>query len=162
MRMLGDNPSKDIIAFFMNQPIFDRMNAEELKVVARHMSVIELAPGDILFHEADKGNFVCFIVRGELDVIKKSEADGHEAMLARLTIGQSIGEMSIVDDALRSATARACTQTLLYTLSKSAFDHILERHTKIGAKMLKGIARLLSGNLRETSRRLADYIPAIT
>lgn len=157
-----DNPSSEIIAFFMNQPIFDRMNAEELKVVARHMSVIELAAGDTLFHESDKGNFVCFIVRGELDVIKKAEADGHEARLARLTIGQSIGEMSIVDDAPRSATVRACTPTLLYTLSKSAFDLILERHSKIGTKMLKGVARLLCANLRETSRRLADYIPAIT
>jgi CRP/FNR family transcriptional regulator, cyclic AMP receptor protein len=160
--MLEEGPSKEIIAFFMNQPIFDRMNTEELKVVARHMSIIELASGDILFRESDKGNFVCFIVQGELDVIKKASADGHEATLARLKVGQSIGEMSIVDNAPRSATAQACTQTLLYTLSKSAFDHILERHTKIGAKMLKGIARLLSANLRETSRRLADYIPAIT
>ncbi|RJP90138.1 MAG: cyclic nucleotide-binding domain-containing protein [Desulfobacteraceae bacterium] len=160
--MLEEAPSRDIIHFFLNQPIFDRMNAEELKVVARHMSIIELAPGDTLFHESDQGNFVCFIVRGELDVIKTAETDGHPAVLARLTVGQSIGEMSIVDDAPRSATAQACTQTLLYTLSKSAFDHILERHAKIGAKMLKGIARLLSTNLRETSRRLADYIPAIT
>ena len=160
--MLGEDPSREIIDFFMNQPIFDRMNAEELKVVARHMSIIELAPGGILFHESDKGNFVCFIVRGELDVIKKAGVDGHGARLARLSVGQSIGEMSIVDDAPRSATAMAYTQTLLYTLSKSAFDHILERHTKIGGKMLKGISRLLCANLRETSRRLADYIPAIT
>jgi len=50
----------------------------------------------------------------------------------------------------------------LYILSKSAFDMILERHSKIGIKLLKGIARLLSYNLRKTSSRLTEYIAPLS
>lgn len=160
--MQEDNLSGEIINFFMNQPIFDRINAEELKVVAKHMRMVRLAPHEVLFNESDRGNYVCFIVEGELDVIKKAEATGNDVLLTTLTAGQSIGEMSIVDDAPRSATIKARTVTSLYILSKSAFDLILDRHAKIGIKILKGISKLLSVNLRETSNRLADYMPSIS
>lgn len=160
--MLGAGLSKEIINFFMNMPIFDRINAEELRVVARQMSAMEIAEGDVLFSENDKGNYVCFIVEGKLDVVKKSEATGKDVVLASLGKGQSIGEMSIVADAPRSATIVARSDTSLYILSKSAFDLILEKHPRVGIKILKGISRLLSENLRETSNRLADYMPPLS
>ncbi len=159
--MLGSDLSSDIIDFFMNMPIFNKVNAEELKVVARHMNMLELNKDDILFKESEKGNFVCFIKEGELDVIKKSETTGKEVTLATLGQGQSIGEMSIIDDLSRSATIKAKCKTTLFVLSKSAFDLILDRHSKIGIKLLKGISRLLSNNLRETSNRLANYMPPL-
>ncbi len=160
--MIGSDLSKDIVEFFMKIPIFDRINAEEIKVIARHMNIMSLKENDTLFMENEKGNYVCFIVNGELEVIKKSEASGKDVILATLGTGQSIGEMAIIDDYPRSATIRAKTGTDLYILSKSAFDLIMDRHAKIAIKLLKGIACLLSQNLRETSARLADYMPPIS
>jgi len=130
--------------------------------VARHMESIDLNAGDILFRESEKGNYVFFIKEGQLDVLKKSETSGSNVTLATLCEGQSIGEMSIIDDLPRSATIQARSRTKLYILSKSAFDMILNKHPKIGIKLLKGISRLLTRNLRETSIRLADYIPPLS
>jgi len=160
--MLGNNLPKEIIDFFINIPLFEKINGEEVKVVARHMDTIDLNTGDILFRESDKGNYVFFIKEGELDVLKKSETSGKDVTLATLREGQSIGEMSIIDDFPRSATIQAKKRSKLYILSKSAFDMILNKHPKIGIKLLKGISHLLSKNLRETSRRLAEYIPPLT
>ncbi|MBA4369754.1 MAG: cyclic nucleotide-binding domain-containing protein [Desulfobacterium sp.] len=160
--MLGNNLPKEMIDFFINFPLFEQINAEEVKVVARHMESIDLNEGDILFRESDKGNYVFFIKEGHLDVLKKSEVSGENVTLATLYEGQSIGEMSIIDDFPRSATIQARSHTKLYILSKSAFDMILSKHPKIGIKLLKGISRLLSKNLRETSSRLADYIPPLS
>ena len=53
--------SADTIAFFMSMPIFDRINAEEIKVIARHMNKVALNKGDILFRESGKGSYVCFV-----------------------------------------------------------------------------------------------------
>ncbi|MBU4388618.1 MAG: cyclic nucleotide-binding domain-containing protein [Proteobacteria bacterium] len=159
--MVEESMSKAIIDFFVNIPIFDRINGEELRVVAKHMNIVELDDGQTLFNESDKGNYICFIVEGALEVIKKSKS-GSEVLIATLYRGQSIGEMSVIDDYPRSATARAKEKTTLYILSKSAFDMILERHSKIGIKLLKGIARLLSYNLRKTSNRLTEYIAPLS
>ena len=126
------------------------------------MSVSELEEGDVLFHESDSGNYVCFIAEGALDVMVKSEATGKDVVLATLFAGQSIGEMSIVEDKPRSATVIAKEKSTLIILSKSAFDLILERHATIATTLLKGISRLLSEHLRETSKRLADYMPPLS
>ena len=160
--MIENILSSEIIDFFMQMPVFGRINGEELRVVARQMSVMELEEGDILFKESEKGSFICFISEGELDVIKTSETNEEDVILATLNKGQSIGEMSIIDNYPRSATVKAKTKALLYILSKSAFDMILERHPRIGIKLLKGISKMLSENLRETSRRLADFIPSLS
>ncbi len=160
--MLGNNLPREMIDFFINLPLFEQINAEEVKVVARHMESIDLNAGDILFRESEKGNYVFFIKEGQLDVLKKSETSGSNVTLATLCEGQSIGEMSIIDDLPRSATIQARSRTKLYILSKSAFDMILSKHPKIGIKLLKGISRLLTRNLRETSIRLADYIPPLS
>ncbi len=52
----------------------------------------------------------------------------------------------------------AYSKSTLVTLSKKGFDTLLENNSKIGIKMLKGLSRLLSMNLRKTSSQLADYI----
>ena len=70
----------------------------------------------------------------------------------------TIGEMSVVDNFPRSATAKARTETSFLTLTQKNFDEILKNHPEIGIKILKGISRLLSLNLRKTSSRLADYL----
>jgi len=154
--------SKAIVTFFLGIPLFSRMNAEEVKLVARHMNVIELQPGEVLFEEADRGNFMCFIAHGSLDVIKQSANSGKEIVITSLRKGQSIGEMSVIESLPRSATIKARDNAKLFILSQAAFDLILNRHANIGIKLLKGVAILLSNNLRKTSSRLADYMLPIS
>lgn len=153
----GNSISKTIIDFFMSISIFDAINMEELKVIAKHMNIITLNAGEILFEESDPARYICFIMDGTLDVIKRPEAD-KLVVLETLHQGQSIGEISVIDDLPRSATIQANTATTLFVLSKSAFDFILEKHSRIGVKLLKGISRLVCYNLRKTSNRLVDYL----
>lgn len=77
--------------------------------------------------------------------------------IATLTRGHSIGEMAIIEDLPRFATARAVDDSKMYILSKSAFDLILGKHPHIGIKLLKGVAYALSHNLRLTSIKMANY-----
>lgn len=153
----GNSLSKTIIDFFMSISIFDAINREELKVIAKHMNIITLNTGEILFKESDPAGYICFIVDGMLEVIKHSGTES-PVVLETLQRGQSIGEISVIDSLPRSAMIRANTASTLFVLSKSAFDFILEKHSKIGVKLLKGIARLICYNLRKTSNRLVDYL----
>ena len=159
---MDPNLSKAIVDFFLDIPIFRRMNAEEVKLVAKHMNVIELQPGEILFKEADRGNFMCFIAHGTLDVIKQAAAADQELVITTLRKGQSIGEMSVIENLPRSATIQARDNAKLFILSQAAFDLLLTRHANIGIKLLKGVAILLSNSLRKTSSRLVDYMLPIS
>jgi CRP-like cAMP-binding protein len=70
--------------------------------------------------------------------------------------------MSILDNFPRSAAVRARTKATLVTLSRDSFESICDEHPRIGLKIVRGIARLLSLGLRKTSSRLADYMLPLT
>ncbi|MBW1899177.1 MAG: cyclic nucleotide-binding domain-containing protein [Deltaproteobacteria bacterium] len=92
-----------IIDFLINIPLFDGLDSNELSTIAKYMVFFDLSKGELLFAEGDKGDYVCFIVEEQLDVIKKSAA-GHDVVIATLSRGRSIGEMSIIDNTPRSAS----------------------------------------------------------
>ena len=146
-----------IIDFLINIPLFDSLKGKELDILAANMKFIELRKGDILFEEGEKGDYVCFVVDGILDVMKSTES-GKRVVLTDLQKNRSIGEMAVIDDFPRSATVKARKNSTLVILTRQGFDAILKEHSEIGVKILKGLARLLSMNLRKTSSRLADYM----
>ena len=150
--------SDAIVSFFSKIPVFERINADEIKLIAKHMNVVHLVPQEVLFKEQDKGNFMCFIAEGAVDEIKSPDAAAQDVTLTTLYSGQSLGEMSVIENRPRSATIRARERAVLYILSQAAFDMILRRYPHVGIKLLKGVACLLSDNLRKTSSRLADYM----
>lgn len=156
-RLSEKERKKGIIDFLINIPMFDALQPEELSLVAGEMNFMDLHPGEILFREGEKGEYVCFVAEGSVEVLKKS-GKGHYVTLATLSKGRSLGEMAVIDDFPRSATVRARTSAALLILTRKGFDRILEQHPAIGIKVLKGLSRLLSQNMRRTSSRLADYM----
>ncbi len=153
----GTRMSEAIINFLFNIPMFDALRGDELSIVAKHMNFIDLGKNEILFKEGERGDYVAFVVEGSLDVLKAA-GGGEYVVLVSLPKGRSIGEMSVIDDFPRSATVRARDGATLVILTRKGFELVLEKHPQVGVKILKGIARLLSQNLRQTSSRLVDYL----
>lgn len=137
-------------------PFFDGLTGEEQEVLMNYMSLYELGEGDTLFKEGQVGQYVAFVVEGTMEVMKKS-ITGVDIVITTVGQGYSIGEMSLVDKAPRSATLKARTKTTLAILAQNAFKLILEKHPVMGIKILIGFARFQTENLRKTSNRLNAY-----
>ena len=136
--------------------IFGDFSEEELKIVAKYMFFLEFKEGDVIFREGDRGDFVCFVVDGRLEVAKSSSL-GDDSVMSSLGPGDTLGEMAVIDEFPRSATVIAAEKTRLLTLSRGNFDSLVENYPDIGNKMLKAIARLLSKHLRKTTTLLAEF-----
>jgi len=136
-------------------PMFDGMKSSELKAAARYMNCLEVEEGDVVFLEGEPGDYVCFVAEGALQVTKGSPG-GQATVLTTLSQGQSIGEMAVIEEAPRSANVVALGKARLVTLSRQDFETLLSTHPAIGISLLKGIARVLSRNLRKTSGQLAE------
>jgi hypothetical protein len=118
-----------VVPFFKNAP-------EELK----REVVLELKPvyymkGDVIFREGDVPHNMYFLSKGHVEVIKEKTGE----LLATLNSGSFFGEMSLIDDSLRTATIRAGSYCDVYTLSKDAFSEILRHHPSF-AKHINVIA----------------------
>lgn len=160
---VSQSKMKEAITDFLTTfSFFDSLDERDLTLVSGHLHLFEIDPGKIVFREGDKGDCVYFVLEGELDVFKEALGPGRigvdRVRITTLTKGKSIGEMSVIDRTHRSATVKARTKALLIGMKLEGFDYICEEHPRVGIKILKGISRLLSMNMRKTSSRLADYL----
>ena len=137
--------------------MFDDISGQELYLIANYMQVLHAATGEVVFSEGDMGDYICFIVRGELSVYKQAQ-QGKQILIGSLNKGRVIGEMNIIDRFPRSATVIAQTASTLLTLSHEHFEQILDEHPRAGISFFRGITRTLSLNLRSASGKLADAL----
>ncbi len=75
--------------------------------------------GGVIFHENDPGDEAFMILSGEVQI---SVGTGkHKAVIATLGRGDIVGEMALIDDQPRMATATALKETRLYVVPQEAF-----------------------------------------
>ncbi len=64
--------------------------------------------GEVIFRQGYPADHAYVVLTGEVEIYRET-ADGSEERLAVLPPGQMFGEMGVLDDAPRSASARAVT-----------------------------------------------------
>ena len=77
------------------------------------------AEGQILFREGDAADGVFRLLSGYVDVLR--ELDGDPILLGTVGAGQFIGEMGVVENRPRSATARAASEVEVEFLNPTEF-----------------------------------------
>ena len=151
-----DNP---LFEYLKNSPIFSRLDPYMFQVVENSLHFKQLGPQEVLFTEGEHGDFMAFLLIGELSVIKYSPS-GAEIKVGEIRAGESTGEMALLDLLTRSATIKAASLCALVTLSRADFERILSDYPRIGVEMLRGLAIILSLNLRRTSEHLTRAVNA--
>jgi NADH:ubiquinone reductase (H+-translocating) len=79
-------------------------------------------PHQIIFRQGDRGDRLYIVVDGEVEMLK------HEQRLARLGPGECFGEMALVNESPRMATARTVTKVNLLSLDRATFDALFASH----------------------------------
>lgn len=149
--------SSTLANFIRDLPLFGSFNRNEIAVITEFVIRRNLSVGEVLFHQWDKAEYVCFVEKGALDILRKTSPDQYEVGTT-LRRGRSIGEMCIIDNFPWAATAKARTNTRVVLLPQVNFEKIMITHQDIGINILKGLARLMALNLRKTSSRLFDHM----
>ena len=87
------------------------------------MQIKKFEPNDVIFHEGEDSQAAYWISSGRVGVTVKTEHG--QKMLAQLGPGQLFGEMGLIDDLPRSATARALEPTELEVIDEDTFDDVV-------------------------------------
>ena len=91
-----------------------------------------------------------FIAKGSVDIINEDSGQ----ILTTLHEGSFFGEMALINDNLRSATAKAKTFCDVYTLGKDAFEEILEHHQTFARSI-----RQMAMDRKKESRKKLGHLP---
>ncbi|MEM9683457.1 MAG: cyclic nucleotide-binding domain-containing protein [Pseudomonadota bacterium] len=112
------------------------------------------ATGDILFREGDDSDVVYRITSGRVAVIK--ERPGAPLVLGRVREGEFLGEMGVVEDQPRSATAQAETPVEAEVYEASDFMNLVCEDSTLALNLI----RRLSIRLRNLDRHVARLLPS--
>lgn len=140
-----------------NIGLFGALSDEVLAHLASTLSVDAPAAGQTLFREGEEANAMYVVVRGEIEVLKRSRR-GIDARVAVLGPGDWFGEMSIVDIQPRSATVRALAPGRLVRITPADLDALYRFDVRSYAIVVLNLARELSRRLRVADGILADLI----
>lgn len=114
--------------------------------------VVQYPMGDIIFSEGEIGNDMFILQSGTVELIKKIA--GETRVLATLEKGDFFGEMSVLEDLPRTATARAKADVEVVRINGATFDTMLKSNTEIAIRMM----RKLSRRLREVTAMLEEAL----
>lgn len=132
-------------------PFFANLSDDHAAELAKALVPRRFGRDQVIFHLGDPGGLLYVISRGKVK-ISHATPDGQEVVLAILGTGDFFGELALIDDAPRSATAVALEATETWTLHREEFVHYLEDNPDFALHVLKTLAR----HIRRLNIQLAD------
>ena len=121
--------------------LFEGISEEDALRIQQVGETVSLAAGEILFEEGKKGETFYVVLRGRVELFKRGR-DGADQKLAVAREGEAFGEMALLNQSPRSATARALEPAQLLEISRDAFNSLLGADS-FPVRMLRGISKAL-------------------
>jgi CRP-like cAMP-binding protein len=136
--------------------VFYDLDPEQLERITDICTECPLNKGTILFEENHPGDEMYLVARGSVDILVDPAMLGLKTnvsptKVATLRKGQILGEMALIDEGLRSATARVAEDdTLLLAIRRQDLFALCESDYRLGYRIMRNIAVDLAFKMRST------------
>ena len=156
--------TSSLINFLKQSDIFYHFTATQLELVANLCHEILFQEGEVIFRENSDSKELYVIAQGEVDILINpalvggpASGDQKEIRIAILRRGQSFGEVALVDEGLRSATARAAHKdTRLLIIPRDKLIMLCETYPQLGYRLMYNLAADLAMKIRNTDLRIRE------
>jgi voltage-gated potassium channel len=140
--LLQDLPKKmqSELFLFINRSIIERVpmlrdaSVELIEDLMNELKPRILVPGERIFRAGDPGDAMYFIQNGQVEILSTENK-----LIAELKDGDYFGEMALVSEKPRSASARAASFCDIYVLSKAAFSRAINTYPEFSAHLEKTV-----------------------
>ena len=157
------NPT--IINFLKQSDIFFQLTPTQLELVANLCQEQTLQKDDLVFKENSGSKELYVIIQGEVDIfvdpslVGTVDASAENKVIATLRRGQSFGEVALVDEGLRSASACASqNDTRLLIISRDKLIMLCETYPQLGYRLMYNLAADLAMKIRNTDLRIREQL----
>ncbi len=162
----GENKMNDkIVSALSMTDIFDTLTRPQLELVAAISEPVTYQSGDLIIEEHGRTDSMFIIVRGLVEILvtpgfvtKNTDDDSKTLLLTELRSGQVVGEIALVDQGIRTATARIGEeQSDLLRISRKEITQLCDTYPELGYKIMKNLAADLAFKMRNTDLTIRQY-----
>jgi CRP/FNR family cyclic AMP-dependent transcriptional regulator len=152
----------NMVNFLKQSDIFYQFTPTQLELVANLCQEVVFNAGDLIFQENSSSKELYVITQGEVDILINRGIGIEEkkgTAVARLRRGQSFGEVALVDEGLRSASARASQKdTHLLIIQREKLIILCETYPQLGYRLMYNLAADLAMKIRNTDLRIREQL----
>jgi len=135
--------------------LFKYLSPTELDSLHDRLGKRAVPKGEKVFNEGSQGNEMYLITKGEVEIsISRNES---KLVLAELQESSFFGEMALITDKPRTATAKAMVDSEIYVLTKEEFQRLLVKDPQLSSRILLAIAEILCDRIQSTNENLETY-----
>jgi len=147
--------SEQLVHFLKNVKLFAELSTESLVKLGSCLKIAEFPPAEVIVREGAPGVSMYIIKSGLVEVRKKDPGTGIDFLVAQLSEGAAVGEMSLLTGKPRSATVTTVHPTVVFTLTRADFRNLLTQHPEISL----GLARILAERLEDATKQVGiEYV----
>lgn len=161
----GDSARLRLRRSLLRAPLFANLDSHSLGAVEAELSLLTLPGGTPLFHQGEPADAVYVLASGCLGVFRHDEedaAEGGPALIAEITPGSIVGEMSLLSHTKRTRSVAALRDSEVWRLSQEGFDNLTAHHPEVLPALMRNIAvrnAMMPGKRRRQPRTFA-LLPA--
>ena len=149
------NETEQLVGFLKNVKLFAELSTDSLLKLGSCLKTSEFPPAEVIVREGAPGVSMYIIKSGLVEVRKKDPTTGFDFLVAQLSEGAAVGEMSLLTGKPRSATVTTVQPTVVFTLTRADFRNLLTQHPEISL----GLARILAERLEEATKQVGiEYV----
>lgn len=128
--------------------LFQGVPPDEISAVVDPLPRSHLSAGEVLFREGDSGNAMYLVLSGIIEIY--TTRAGENVTIRTFMPGSYFGELTLIGQSARSASARAIEDTVLLEVDGEELNRITTKHPTV----IANIGRVLAEQLVTTTRTM--------
>lgn len=134
-------------------PLFSELSEDDIRFISSHGVTRSYPKNTVLINEGDQGDSLYFILDGQVKIYVSDEK-GKEAILNIEGPGEYFGELSLIDEAPRSAAVMTLAPSRFSFVSRAEFERCVAENPSIALKLIRALTQRVR-SLTEVVKNLA-------
>ena len=109
-------------------PLFADLDTDSMAAIERELTLLVLPGGAPLFRQGEPADAVYVVASGCLGVFRHDDDDEEPGLIAEITPGNIVGEMSLLSHSQRTRSVAALRDSEVWRLAQRDFEALAARH----------------------------------
>lgn len=146
--MPNENVDLSMLLSVLKQiPLFKDLDENMHREIIPHIVLMTYPAGHIIFSEGDAGDAMYILKKGQVQIYHPKRGEGDEERdIAEIYDGGFFGEMALISDLPRNASARTMIDSEIFILSKEDFKTLLNNNKTLAEQVSAAVVARLKDN----------------
>ena len=137
---------------------YQRLNAQDQSVLLDNLQRRQYQSDECIFKAGDVGDYALFIESGDVRLEFEEHELDCESVVATMCAGDIVGELSLLDEEVRSLSAYAENDVEARILSRQVLDQLKQTNPKFAASIFQALGKSASVKLRKANDKVEESL----